>query len=53
MPHNEIVMSLKSPKSPLVLGAPPRLVYPLVVFLIRDCDENDYCLNQEDTVSLM
>lgn len=37
-PHNEEHITLTSPKPPMVLGAPPRLAYPLVVFLIRDGD---------------
>uniref|UniRef100_A0A336N1J5 CSON004643 protein n=2 Tax=Culicoides sonorensis TaxID=179676 RepID=A0A336N1J5_CULSO len=51
-PHNEIVIKLKSPKPPLVLGAPPRLAYPLVVFLIRD-DETDNLTHPDETVVLV
>lgn len=48
-PHNEIEIKLKSPKPPLVLGAPPRLAYPLVVFLIRE-DEHELT-HPDETVS--
>lgn len=50
--HNEQCITLRSPKPPLVLGAPPRLAYPLVVFLIRDC-ENDEILHPDETVSCL
>ena len=51
-PHNETVITLKSPKPPLVLGAPPRLAYPLVVFLIRE-NETDDIPHPDETVSSM
>uniref|UniRef100_U5EGF5 Putative cell growth regulator with ring finger protein n=1 Tax=Corethrella appendiculata TaxID=1370023 RepID=U5EGF5_9DIPT len=51
-PHNDLIITLKSPKPPLVLGAPPRLAYPLVVFLIRDC-ETDENLHPDETVILV
>ncbi|XP_063705541.1 cell growth regulator with RING finger domain protein 1-like isoform X2 [Culicoides brevitarsis] len=51
-PHNEVVIKLKSPKPPLVLGAPPRLAYPLVVFLIRD-EDSDNLTHPDETVVLV
>lgn len=51
LPHNEMIVKLKSPKPPLVLGAPPRLAYPLVVFLIRD-EENESLTHPDETVSI-
>lgn len=48
-PHSEKVVVLKSPKPPLVLGAPPRLAYPLVVFMIREM-ESDELLHPDETV---
>lgn len=48
-PHSENVVVLKSPKPPLVLGAPPRLAYPLVVFMIREM-ESDELLHPDETV---
>lgn len=50
-PHSENVIVIKSPKPPLVLGPPPRLAYPLVVFLIRET-ESDEVSHPDDTVSL-
>lgn len=49
-PHSENVIVIKSPKPPLVLGPPPRLAYPLVVFLIRET-EADEVSHPDDTVS--
>lgn len=49
-PHIENVIVLKSPKPPLVLGAPPRLAYPLVVFLIKETEKDEIC-HPDDTVS--
>ncbi|XP_021707898.1 cell growth regulator with RING finger domain protein 1 isoform X1 [Aedes aegypti] len=51
-PHSEKVVVLKSPKPPLVLGAPPRLAYPLVVFMIREM-ESDELLHPDETVILV
>lgn len=34
--HEERPVSLSLPRSALDLGTPPRLCYPLVVFLVRD-----------------
>lgn len=51
-PHTGNVVVLKSPKPPLVLGAPPRLAYPLVVFMIREA-ENDELLHPDETVILV
>lgn len=48
-PHSENVIVIKSPKPPLVLGPPPRLAYPLVVFLIRET-EADEASHPDDTV---
>lgn len=49
-PHGERTIVIKSPKPPLVLGPPPRLAYPLVVFLIREADADEIC-HPDDTVS--
>lgn len=49
-PHSENTIVIKSPKPPLVLGSPPRLAYPLVVFLIRET-EGDEVSHPDDTVS--
>lgn len=51
-PHSETVVALKSPKPPLLLGAPPRLAYPLVVFMIRET-ETDELLHPDETVILV
>lgn len=51
-PHSENVIVIKSPKPPLVLGPPPRLAYPLVVFLIRET-ESDELSHPDDTVSII
>lgn len=48
-PHSENIIVIKSPKPPLVLGPPPRLAYPLVVFLIRET-ETDEISHPDDTV---
>uniref|UniRef100_A0A2M4BPW9 Putative cell growth regulator with ring finger domain protein 1 n=1 Tax=Anopheles marajoara TaxID=58244 RepID=A0A2M4BPW9_9DIPT len=51
-PHTEHIIALQSPKPPLILGAPPRLAYPLVVFMIREC-EPDELLHPDETVILV
>ncbi|CRL00349.1 CLUMA_CG013621, isoform A [Clunio marinus] len=51
-PHSETTVVIKSPKPPLVLGSPPRLAYPLVVFLIRET-EADEISHPDDTVLLI
>ncbi|XP_055678717.1 cell growth regulator with RING finger domain protein 1-like [Lutzomyia longipalpis] len=51
-PHSEEIITLKSPNSPLALGAPPRLSYPLVIFLIRNF-EQDEILHPDETVILV
>lgn len=50
-PHGEQQITLQSPKPPMVLGAPPRLVYPLVLFLIRD--KNSKSTHPDETVVLV
>lgn len=50
-PHGDEQIVLKSPKPPMVLGAPPRLAYPLVLFLIRDADSNS--IEPDETVLLV
>lgn len=49
-PHNEELITLKCPKTPLALGAPPRLSYPLVIFLTREFDSEDH-LHPNESVS--
>lgn len=50
-PHNEELITLKCPKTPLyALGAPPRLSYPLVIFLTREFDSDDH-LHPNEAVS--
>lgn len=49
--HSEKVITIKVPKPPLQLGPPPRLAYPLVVFLIRET-EADETSHPDDTVSM-
>lgn len=44
------MITIKVPKPPLQLGPPPRLAYPLVVFLIRET-EADETSHPDDTVS--
>ncbi|KFB48496.1 AGAP003181-PA-like protein [Anopheles sinensis] len=51
-PHSEHIIALQSPKPPLILGAPPRLAYPLVVFMIRET-EPDELLHPDETVILV
>lgn len=43
------MITIKSPSPPLVLGPPPRLAYPLVVFLIRD-STTDSMIHPDETV---
>ncbi|XP_053682260.1 cell growth regulator with RING finger domain protein 1-like isoform X2 [Sabethes cyaneus] len=50
-PHDEKVIILKT-KDPLLLGAPPRSVYPLVVFIIREPESNEL-VSPEDAVILV
>lgn len=50
MPHGEEIITLKCPNTPLALGAPPRLSYPLVIFLTREFDADDH-LHPNETVS--
>lgn len=47
--HSERVITIKVPKPPLQLGPPPRLAYPLVVFLICETEEDEPC-HPDDTV---
>ena len=49
-PHSEELITLTCPKTPLALGAPPRLSYPLVIFLTREFDSDDH-LHPNETVS--
>lgn len=49
-PVVEKIIRLKSPKPPLVLGAPPRLAYPLVIFLIRETENNEMIHPDESVV---
>uniref|UniRef100_A0A182XWV1 RING-type domain-containing protein n=1 Tax=Anopheles stephensi TaxID=30069 RepID=A0A182XWV1_ANOST len=49
-PHTEHIIALQSPKPPLILGAPPRLAYPLVVFMIRETEPEEL-LHPDETVS--
>ncbi|CAO1312458.1 unnamed protein product [Diamesa tonsa] len=51
-PHAENIIVLKSPKPALLLGAPPRLAYPLVVFLIKEMEKDEIC-HPDDTVVLI
>ncbi|XP_041765002.1 cell growth regulator with RING finger domain protein 1-like isoform X1 [Anopheles merus] len=51
-PHTEHVITLQSPKPPLILGAPPRLAYPLVVFMIRETEPEEL-LHPDETVILV
>ena len=51
-PHVENIITLKSPKPPLHLGAPPRLAYPLVVFLIKETDKDEIS-HPDETVSII
>lgn len=39
--HNKEIMTLSLPAPPLNLGTPPRLCYPLVIFLIRTDRDDD------------
>ncbi|XP_055527712.1 cell growth regulator with RING finger domain protein 1-like isoform X2 [Wyeomyia smithii] len=50
-PHSENVVVLKSVPS-LVLGTPPRLVYPLVVFMIREPHKEEL-LHPDETAILV
>lgn len=43
------MITIKVPKPPLQLGPPPRLAYPLVVFLIRETEEDEPS-HPDDTV---
>lgn len=51
-PHSEELITLTCPKTPLALGAPPRLSYPLVIFLTREFDSDDH-LHPNETVILV
>lgn len=50
-PHSEEYITLSLPAPPLNLGTPPRLCYPLVIFLLR-CD-SDVEIHPDETVSLL
>uniref|UniRef100_A0A182UQ65 RING-type domain-containing protein n=1 Tax=Anopheles merus TaxID=30066 RepID=A0A182UQ65_ANOME len=45
-------LATNSPKPPLILGAPPRLAYPLVVFMIRETEPEEL-LHPDETVILV
>jgi len=49
--HTEKTLSIKFPHSSLQLGSPPRLYYPLVIFLVRDY--NNSAVQPDDTVALI
>lgn len=48
-PHSEEYITLSLPTPALNLGTPPRLCYPLVIFLLR-CDP-DTEIHPDETVS--
>ncbi|XP_075223195.1 cell growth regulator with RING finger domain protein 1-like isoform X2 [Lycorma delicatula] len=48
--HGEKLMKMSLPDPALDLGTPPRLCYPLVIFLIRD---NPATLHPDETVALI
>lgn len=48
-PHSDQTITLKLPASSLDLGTPPRLCYPLVIFLFRTDNEED--LHPDETVN--
>lgn len=50
-PHKEKVFSLSFPKPPLDLGTPPRLCYPLVIFIVRN--DSQVTLHPDETVALV
>lgn len=50
-PHKEKVFSLSFPKPPLDLGTPPRLCYPLVIFIVRN--DSEVTLHPDETVALI
>lgn len=49
--HKEKVYSIKFPHASLELGTPPRLYYPLVIFLIRETQEAS--IHPDETVALI
>lgn len=50
-PHSERVFSLSFPEPPLDLGTPPRLCYPLVIFILRN--DSEVTLHPDETVALV
>lgn len=50
-PHSDEIITLSLPAPPLELGTPPRLCYPLVIFLLR-LDGQDH-VHPDETVSLI
>lgn len=50
-PHKEKVFSLTFPDPPLDLGTPPRLCYPLVIFIIRN--DSQVSVHPDETVALV
>ncbi|XP_025833459.1 cell growth regulator with RING finger domain protein 1 isoform X2 [Agrilus planipennis] len=50
-PHADEVLTLSLPDTQLDLGTPPRLCYPLVIFLIRV--EDSGAIHPDETVSLI
>nr|XP_022903583.1 cell growth regulator with RING finger domain protein 1-like [Onthophagus taurus]XP_022903584.1 cell growth regulator with RING finger domain protein 1-like [Onthophagus taurus]XP_022903585.1 cell growth regulator with RING finger domain protein 1-like [Onthophagus taurus] len=50
-PHADEMISLSLPAQQMDLGPPPRLYYPLVIFLVRNDKEND--IHPDETVALI
>ncbi|XP_014260678.1 cell growth regulator with RING finger domain protein 1-like isoform X2 [Cimex lectularius] len=50
MSHGDKILTMSLPKEPLDLGTPPRLYYPLVIFLVRDTPGT---LHPDETVALI
>ncbi|GJQ76324.1 hypothetical protein Trydic_g2047 [Trypoxylus dichotomus] len=49
-PHTDEALSLSLPERSIVLGTPPRLFYPLVIFLLRNDDQD---IHPDETVALI
>lgn len=50
-PHKEKLLTLHFPDPPLDLGTPPRLCYPLVIFMIRN--DTQISVHPDETVALV
>ncbi|XP_063222149.1 cell growth regulator with RING finger domain protein 1-like [Bacillus rossius redtenbacheri] len=50
LPHGEELLTMSLPQPCLDLGTPPRLRYPLVIFIVRD---DQHSVHPDETVSLI